>query len=502
MGVCQQGIGIFYMYKTKNIFRKLILLAVMVVMAVGLMNPISSAAKSVVWGLKIYSYDDRAAINWHTDGQYESELKYGKIIDEYKYKYTVRETGLADWHSYELQGLVPETKYYYKIVLTNKDGETYEQTGEFETTGNREGTQNFERMFFLSFDNGFYSKNNQYPLVLQNEKEMDLSNNGVAGKGLSITDKSSFVEYSNYNTMSQNYGTAIVWFKLDDFGKDQLIWQTDDSGFALYYDRSGSTKQIVARVGENEDGEYQEAKYVFNTIGTGNVWQAGEWHFIAMSWEGRKNGWLRLYIDGTLKDKVWYENVDYPATFRVGSNYRGDMLSENSVIDEFKLYNWVIDETWMRHEYASYGWFNQERDVPAGKVAGYAVRYFKLGKLLKGTDNKVWVIARNLFGSLVKVYISDLDALKRFGNKQIISAYEDELKQYADGGTFTSWSKFPHGTLLKATNSSAVYYLGGDGKLHLIPNENVFYKYNNEWQDVVVVSQGEIDTYRVGENSF
>jgi len=479
--------------------KKLIAILILTVLLTGFVfNPSETVAKSKVYDLKIYAYPTRAAINWHTVSQYKTELHYGETLDDLGHIITTDR--ISDWHSYEIKGLVPGTKYYYRIVLKDKNNKIIDKiTGEFVTRGRKPQSRLFKPFVYLSFDGNFYSQNNQYPAEILNPQGLKIVEPSIWQGALQVRDKNSHITYSCDPKFNPGYGTVMAWVRLTGFDKDMVIWQTDDSRYALYFDHGHNFNRIVARAGWNEKDDQGEVSYFFKTSGSGKkVWLPGEWHLVGMTWEGKINGTLKLYIDGQQRGSAFYTNGGGCTTFMVGNNYRHDMNWSNGQIDDFKLFDWTMGSAQVRNdEYERYI-VNQQKDlIPRpGQVAGYMVRYFKDGKLLKAPDNKVYVISQGK-----RIHISNLNALQRFGNNPIIPVSWEEINQYPDGGKFYAWSRYPAGSLLKVYNSPAVYWLDAAGVLHYIPNEQVFYKYKNEWVDVIEVSQDELSSYIIGTPS-
>lgn len=56
------------------------------------------------------------------------------------------------------------------------------------------------------------------------------------------------------------------------------------------------------------------------------------------------------------------------------------------------------------------------------------------------------------------------------------------------------------GSLIKTSSSSSVYYYGQDGKRHVFPNEDVFFSWYHDFDDVVTVSSSFMSSLSIGEN--
>ncbi len=459
-------------------------------------------AKEKIYGLKVYTYQDRAALNWYTDSGYYAELQYGET-ENYGSKIYVDQK--SDWHSYEITGLKPGTTYYYKIVIKDRKGKVVtEQKGELTTFGVQPNLQVYKQFMYVSFDfnKRFYSFNNQYPTEILNPAGLKVADPSIWQGALQVKDKNSHVTYACDPLFNAGYGTVMAWVRLEDFNKSMVIWQTDDSRYALYFEHGSNFNRLVARAGFDEIvgtsrdlSKDEEAYYFFKTTGTGvNTWLSGEWHLIGLTWNGKLNGTVKLYFDGEKKDEANYTHGAGCTNFMLGNNYKHTMNWSNGQIDDFKLFDWDMDSTAMRNEYRVYA-VNKQKDLLAkrtGQVAGIKIRYFKEGKLLKAPDYKIYVVSQGK-----RLHIADLAALKRFKRHPIIAVNWDEINQYQDGGTFSVWSNYPDGTLLKAYGKSTVYWLW-NGQVKPILNAAVFKKYGNDWADVITITAEELGTYPVG----
>lgn len=56
------------------------------------------------------------------------------------------------------------------------------------------------------------------------------------------------------------------------------------------------------------------------------------------------------------------------------------------------------------------------------------------------------------------------------------------------------------GDLIKMNGLSSVYYLGGDGKRYVFPNEQTYFSWYSDFSGVVTISQSELESYPLGAN--
>ena len=354
------------------------------------------------------------------------------------------------------------------------------------------------------FDNYWKNINGQKPIRINEIDGLNFFQEGLVGNALKVDRKNSYLEYSCEKNFNPGYGSMTVWVSFDKFNKDAVIWQTNDSRYALYYEVGNRwqdfDKRIVVRAGGNDAKNYPEAEFILDPAGGAlNKWGANEWHFITMTWEGKFDGKVKLYIDGRKVDEADYNDATGCSTFRIGNSYRKNDRMNFSIgkIDEFKLHQWAMPQQYIWQNYMAYSSNSKfgKKGIPEGRVAGANIRALKKGSLVKAPNGNVYIITNGK-----KMHVADLNALSRLRPERLQNVSWDEINQYEETPEkFYSWSRFPNGSLLKAVGSNTVYYLPASGKLIPILNESVFYKYNNEWKDVITISQAEINTYEIGQ---
>lgn len=472
-----------------------VLVALGLIVASFSFNAGSVKATDKIYNVSIYTYDTTAAFNWYTDASYLGEINYGETLN---YGHKITKNVITDWHSYELTSLNPGSKYFYELIAKNKKGEVVSSyQGEIETTGVKPATIVYKPFFYLNFNSGnLYSFNNQYPLEILNPDGIKSVEPSVWQGALNITKNDSHVTYSCTPLFNAGYGTINAWVRLEKFDKDMTIWETNDGRFSLYFQHgSNNVHKLIARAGyDSKAKDTGEAVYIFSSSqASTNVWLAGEWHQIAMVWEGKIGGTLKLYIDGEARATANYTNAGGCTSFMVGNNYVHTQNFSNGQIDDFKMYDWNLDSTSLRNEYR-YIALNQKKDVIKGQIAGAQVRNIKMGKLIKlAHDPKVYLVGRDM----TKIYVANEAALERLGNSnRLVIVTAEELAQYTNNGTFYSWSKYPDASLLKGS-ANTVYWVW-NGEKRAIANETVFHNYNNDWSDVINISNDELNTYPTG----
>jgi parallel beta-helix repeat protein len=63
----------------------------------------------------------------------------------------------------------------------------------------------------------------------------------------------------------------------------------------------------------------------------------------------------------------------------------------------------------------------------------------------------------------------------------------------------TELNKYQRVKLLRAQGDAKVYYLTEAGQIRHIPNPEIFNSYNNKWEEIITVSQAEINSYPVSD---
>jgi len=463
---------------------------------------VDAGASQTITNVSIIEGTTSTRISWKTSDVSKTQLFYSTDKD---YTTEVSSEYLRRDHLITLQALESGTTYYFKIIATDEAGakqKVYEDS--FTTLGDKQQLTVYQNYFSLLFDNYWENINGINPTSISDIDGLSFNEAGFVNTAMSVNRPDSYLEYSCENVFNPGFGAVTAWVSFDTFNKSAVIWQTDDSRYVLYYEvggkGSGFDKRIVARAGGNEDGEYPEVAYVIDPAGSvTNQWGTGEWHFIAMAWEGKINGTLRLYIDGRQVGETTYTDGSGCSTFRIGNNYRDDtMFFSIGQIDELKLHQWAMSDYYVYQNYLSYASNSKfgVKGTAEAQVAGASIRKFSYGDLIRTPDKKVYIITRDN----QKLYVADLSALSRYGTHSVIEASYDEADQYTTSGTFYAWSLYPDGTLLKG--SDATIFWVWDGDKHPIASEAVFHKYGNQWNEVINVSDIELRTYPTGYTYF
>jgi hypothetical protein len=464
-------------------------------------NTTLSAQSQKIQNVSVVEYSNFAKITWQTTSNSTTKLYFGGSFEKYDTLFT--DNYSSKNHSVIVRALDAGTPYYFKILAdTSNPYEKPEYTGDLRTLGEKAQLIVYQPYFTLLFEDGWKNINGVNPTEIKNVDGLNFAVDGFSGRAMKVERNDSYLQYSCDNVFNGGFGSVSAWVSFDRFDKNAVIWQTNDSRYALYYEVGGAgadfDKRIVARAGGNKIDSMPEVAFVMDPKGAElNIWGTNEWHFVVMTWDGKFNGTLSLYIDGRKVGDTEYSDATGCSTFRVGNNYREDMPFTIGKIDELKLHQWAMSQYFVGENYRAYAYspnFNKKgtKDT-VGVVAGVSVRNFKVGKMIKSDDGKIYLIGRDN----TKIHVSDTYALSKLGNRRApILASEDELAQYADGGKYYTWSRYPDGTMLKG--SGKIVYWIWDGEKRPIASEAVFNRYGNDWNDLILVSDDELASYPLG----
>jgi len=473
----------------------LVVAMIMTIMPINMVS-LSAATEQDIKNVRITEGMNYTRIFWQTNKRSSINLSYG----DSKLKYNTLVTDDYDnyEHSVILKALDAGTTYYFRIVTDS--GIDYKD--EFKTLGEKENLTVYQSYFTLLFDNAWKNINGINPTEIGDINGLNFNTPGFTKNALKVEHQKSYLQYSCENVFNPGFGTVSAWVKFDNFNKDAVIWQTNDSRYALYFETGGDNfdKRIVARAGGNEDGEYPQAKFILDPKGSAvNKWNLNEWHFLTMTWEGKFSGVVKLYVDGRRVDQAEYKDATGCSTFRVGNSYRNhdNMNFSIGAIDELKVHEWAMSSYYVNRNYSDYAYSSNfgKTGTPEPRIAGVSIRSFKDGQIVKAPDNKVYIIANQK-----SYHVSDMSALNRLRPSRLVNITWDELENYPNVGKFYAWTKYLRGTLLKAQNSNTIYWSDGH-ELHPILNESVFNRYGNQWKDVITISQAELDGYPIGSIS-
>lgn len=146
----------------------------------------------------------------------------------------------------------------------------------------------------------------------------------------------------------------------------------------------------------------------------------------------------------------------------------------------------------------SYKW-NLVADVTQSVLDSYttgaAIETYPTGKIIRDTSsNKIYVIS-----GATKLYVPSPWIFEELGYNwnNVMSVSNAHASRYTDGSNLTSVMAHPNGALIKIANGGTVYLIEGGNKRAIV-SPAVFEDQGFEWDDIVIVSQAETNSYTVG----
>ncbi|MBU4481843.1 hypothetical protein KKC16_00090, partial [Patescibacteria group bacterium] len=464
-------------------------------------SPVSQAEAGnyqTIDNVTIREYDQGAKIQWETRLAAKSQIYYG--LDAHDHSTLIETSAVTKNHSATLKVLDPNTTYHYTIVALDKNNESVKKTGSFKTTGTKPQLTIYQNYFALLFDNYWKNINGLNPSLIKDDWGLDFNQTGFVGNALKVNSAKSYLQYTCDKTFNSGFGTVTAWVAFDKFDKSSTIWQTNDKRYGLAYEVGNSNddfdKRIIGWAGGNDTENLPVVEYILDN----KNWGTNEWHFIVLTWDGKFNGNVTLFIDGKRVNTNTYDDATGCSSFRIGNDYNEDgKFFSIGRIDEFILHQWAMTPYYVNQNYLVYNdqpLFEKKGDL-TGQIAGYNIKYYKEGKLLKALDNKIFVITRSQ-----KMHIADMQSLDRYQSHPIITASWEEVNQYETADEkFYAWSKYPDGTMLKTPNSNKVYWVW-DNEKRWIATESAFIRYKNAWEDIITVSEAELNTFSTGKSYY
>jgi outer membrane protein OmpA-like peptidoglycan-associated protein len=151
-----------------------------------------------------------------------------------------------------------------------------------------------------------------------------------------------YIDCGNDKSLNGNWGglTLSAWVKPDETSELHLAtimakwaFNTEKDHFGLWLNSSGKVIMAVSSPGIMENGVFSKTSLTFD-----------EWHHIVATW--RKNGEIRIYIDGELDQKGKqtgrYINVRSTESLKIGRQVRGRSRPYKGWIDEVRIYKRAI----------------------------------------------------------------------------------------------------------------------------------------------------------------
>jgi len=125
---------------------------------------------------------------------------------------------------------------------------------------------------------------------------------------------------------------------------------------------------------------------------------------------------------------------------------------------------------------------------------GSSITTYPDGTLLKGSDNKVYVVSDG-----TKRYITGPALFADLGYQwsDVLSVSSGHLSLYSDGTDITSSTSHPNGALVKTSNGTSIYLLES-GVKRGIATPQIFEARGYKWNQVISITQTELASYATG----
>ena len=136
--------------------------------------------------------------------------------------------------------------------------------------------------------------------------------------------------------LSMRHGTVSMWLRFEPQQKPHtaILFHSDDSRYVLYtsVDEANPEKPLrtlTARAGGNRrvlETYFGESRFPEITISLDDQQQLnepfsyGDWHMIAMTWDGYPDGQMRLYVDAKRVGEMVYDRR-YDNNYRMAENF-------------------------------------------------------------------------------------------------------------------------------------------------------------------------------------
>ena len=224
-----------------------------------------------------------------------------------------------------LNGLTPNTTYYYQIEATNSIGTTVSPIGSFSTTNILPNSLVAE-----------YNFNNTYNNVLGNGPFSSNAGTAFASDRSNTTNNALYI--NNTGTTSTILGlpygnsprTVSVWIKMATL---------NPSGFNFIYNYGNSTNYYGAYFNNSNLYHFQNGSshYVSNTT------ILGEWIHYVFTYDGTDS---KIYKNGSIvgTNNIAFNTVNNGNLFRLGLTENGSQNYFNGTIDDLKIYNYAISD--------------------------------------------------------------------------------------------------------------------------------------------------------------
>ncbi|MFX1238419.1 MAG: LamG-like jellyroll fold domain-containing protein, partial [Promethearchaeota archaeon] len=156
---------------------------------------------------------------------------------------------------------------------------------------------------------------------------------GINGNGIKLN-ASSPIYYPSRNNAFPDKGTIEFWINPDWDGSDNKIHPIMSIGINFIIYKSADNHLLAFMVNDIQDD------YIL-AVGDTSSWNAGDWHYIAITWDTEDS--LKMYIDGieTYSSKFFNNKTyfDHRHSMIIGSYISNRCLGLDGMMDEFRISN-------------------------------------------------------------------------------------------------------------------------------------------------------------------
>ena len=403
--------------------------------------------------------DGKATIKWFTTSSTKGVIYFGKSPDDLD-----RSIGYSRYerrHEVILSGLEKKKKYYYKIVAVDL-------------------AQNQKEAYIQSFSTKDMKRKELIKPIFLEQKVLQTTSNAVA-----------LFWKTNEET------NAVISYWIDSAGinkaKKKVIkkYSIDHESFVLGL-KAG--KKYYLKIEAKDRSGNRSSKYF--TVNTFNYNDKDLKLKISriepLSYDMNNIFSRRAVIDfrTNLVTKVYIKYGTTPGKY----NKRSIISKLTSLDHQIVLSDLKPETTYYYRIVASKGLYN--KSLTSGEMSFITTSLkgeLRSGSLVKGSDYKVYVISGDK-----KRWIESADMFNKLGYKWdwIKQVHNAILGGYEDGKSIKTAKKHLDGTLVKYSNSYAVYLID-NGKIRPFSSAEAFVKNGYSWDRIITIPKRE--KYKMGE---
>jgi phosphodiesterase/alkaline phosphatase D-like protein len=436
---------------------KIFALAVALVSIATLAPLFASACSLAISGIKVSDIEDNTAvINWTTSDYKTTAYVYaGESMQSLDKVYW--DANNANSHSLEIGGLEADTKYYYKIVATNRNNESKtSDIKSFSTSGVKKDTQvpGFNSAYITDNQNGSLTLH----ITTDETTSVSVDYGTDSGYGRNATD--SVYSTSHDITLRQLEAGATYYFRITI--KDQEGNTNSKYLSSSVYEAPRETLEINNINVETSGSGYSSNRSATIRFGTSVA--------------------SRSRLSYGASATALFSNIDVSVSRAITHGIKIDGLTPNTA------YYYRIEA------YDSLGG-NSVRSEIKSFWTGDVRKWYVTGSFVRAIgDKRVYIIYAG-----TKAWIENPAAFLGLGFKgewiQDVPAWT--LEDYQETYSVKNFNVHPSGSLVKYAYDPTVYLIEGQYK-HPISSPQAFVRNGFSWDHIVTIPWNE--TYITGSN--